>query len=46
MRHPVGATGTRIVATMTNHLEDTARYVLAAIREDGGMANAMVLERA
>lgn len=44
--HPLGATGTRLVATMVNALERRQqRYGLIAICEGGGMANAIIMER-
>ncbi len=44
--HPLGATGTRIVATMLNTLHaDRKDRGLIAICEGGGMANGMILER-
>jgi acetyl-CoA acyltransferase len=44
--HPLGASGTRILATLLNHLEDTGgRYGLQTVCEGGGMANATVIER-
>jgi acetyl-CoA acyltransferase len=44
--HPLGASGTRILATMVNHLEATGgRYGLQTMCEGGGMANAMIVER-
>jgi acetyl-CoA acyltransferase len=44
--HPLGASGTRILATMINHLESTGgRYGLQTMCEGGGMANAMIVER-
>lgn len=44
--HPLGATGTRITATLLNALEDRGgRYGLMAICEGGGMANATIIER-
>ncbi|WP_206830743.1 thiolase family protein [Alicyclobacillus fructus] len=44
--HPLGATGTRIAATLLNALEDRGgRYGLIAICEGAGMANATVIER-
>ncbi len=44
--HPLGATGTRIVATLLSELErQEKRYGLIAICEGGGMANATILER-
>lgn len=44
--HPLGATGTRLVATLLNGLEQRhGRYGLIAICEGGGMANSVILER-
>lgn len=44
--HPLGATGTRITATLLNALENRQkRYGLIAICEGGGMANAVIIER-
>jgi acetyl-CoA acyltransferase len=44
--HPLGATGTRIAATLLNALEQRQkRYGLMAICEGGGMANAVIIER-
>ncbi|PSR21350.1 MAG: steroid 3-ketoacyl-CoA thiolase [Sulfobacillus acidophilus] len=44
--HPLGATGTRLVATLLNALEiRQGRYGLIAICEGGGMANSVILER-
>lgn len=44
--HPVGASGTRILATLVNHLEQTGgRYGLWTMCEGGGLANATVIER-
>ena len=44
--HPLGATGTRITATLLNALEARGgRYGLMAICEGGGMANATIIER-
>lgn len=44
--HPLGATGTRITATLLNALEQrNLRYGLMAICEGGGMANATIIER-
>lgn len=44
--HPLGATGTRITATLLNGLEERkGRYGLMAICEGGGMANATIIER-
>ncbi|MCL6626421.1 MAG: steroid 3-ketoacyl-CoA thiolase, partial [Alicyclobacillus shizuokensis] len=44
--HPLGATGTRLVATLLCELERRqGRYGLIAVCEGGGMANAVVLQR-
>lgn len=44
--HPVGATGTRVVATLLSELERRAgRYGLIAICEGGGLANGTIIER-
>ncbi|WP_280484765.1 thiolase family protein [Nocardia cyriacigeorgica] len=44
--HPLGASGTRILATMVNHLEQTGgRWGLQTMCEAGGLANATVIER-
>ncbi|MET7425567.1 thiolase family protein [Dactylosporangium sp. NPDC005555] len=44
--HPLGASGTRLMGTMLNHLEATGgRYGLQTMCEGGGMANATVIER-
>lgn len=44
--HPLGATGTRILATMTNTLVSEKKdRGLIAICEGGGMANAAIVER-
>jgi acetyl-CoA acyltransferase len=44
--HPLGASGTRLLGTMLNHLEATGgRYGLQTMCEGGGMANALVIER-
>lgn len=44
--HPLGATGTRLTATLLNALETQhERYGLMAICEGGGMANATIIER-
>jgi acetyl-CoA acyltransferase len=44
--HPLGASGTRLLATMVNELERTGgRYGLQAMCEGGGMANATIVER-
>lgn len=43
--HPLGASGTRILATMVNHLEQTGgRYGLQTMCEAGGLANATIIE--
>ena len=44
--HPLGSSGTRLLTTLINHLEDTAgRYGLQTMCERGGMANALIVER-
>jgi acetyl-CoA acyltransferase len=44
--HPLGASGTRLMTTMLNHLEATGgRYGLQTMCEGGGMANATIIER-
>jgi acetyl-CoA acyltransferase len=44
--HPLGASGTRLLATLVNELELSAgRYGLQTMCEGGGMANAMIIER-
>ncbi len=44
--HPLGASGTRLIATLVNELERVqGRYGLQVICEGGGMANALILER-
>ena len=44
--HPLGGSGTRLMATMLNQLEATGgRYGLQAMCEGGGMANATIIER-
>ncbi|MFD6392539.1 thiolase family protein [Nocardia sp. NPDC060259] len=44
--HPLGGSGTRLLATMVNHLEQTGgRYGLQTMCEAGGMANATIIER-
>jgi acetyl-CoA acyltransferase len=43
--HAVGASGTRLLATMLNHLEATGgRYGLQVMCEGGGTANATIIE--
>jgi acetyl-CoA acetyltransferase family protein len=44
--HPLGASGTRLLATLLCELERSGgRYGLQAMCEGGGMANALVIER-
>ncbi|MGW0824503.1 thiolase family protein [Streptomyces sp. NPDC002845] len=44
--HPLGASGTRLLATLLGQLEASGgRFGLQTICEGGGMANAMVVER-
>ena len=44
--HPLGASGTKLLATLLNELERTGgRYGLQTMCEGGGMANAMIIER-
>ncbi|UYO97525.1 acetyl-CoA C-acetyltransferase [Microbacterium sp. M28] len=44
--HPIGATGTRLMATMLNELERTGgRYGLQTMCEGGGVANVTIIER-
>ncbi|GAB2888423.1 thiolase family protein [Nocardioides pacificus] len=44
--HPLGGSGTRLMATMLHHLEATGgRYGLQTMCEGGGMANATIIER-
>jgi acetyl-CoA acetyltransferase family protein len=44
--HPLGASGTRLMATLLNELERTGgRYALQTMCEGGGMANATLIER-
>lgn len=44
--HPLGASGTRLLATMVNELERSGgRYGLQTMCEGGGMANAYIVER-
>lgn len=45
-RHPLGATGAKLAATLVHELQRrAARYGVIAICEGGGMANATLLER-
>jgi acetyl-CoA acyltransferase len=44
--HPIGASGARLMATLTHQLvRSGARYGLQTMCEGGGMANATILER-
>jgi len=44
--HPLGGSGTRLMATLLNYLEDTGgRYGLQTMCEGGGMANVTIIER-
>ena len=44
--HPLGASGTKLMATLLNELERTGgRYGLQTMCEGGGMANATIIER-
>ncbi len=44
--HPLGGSGTKLMATMLNYLEATGgRYGLQTMCEGGGMANATIIER-
>jgi acetyl-CoA C-acetyltransferase len=44
--HPIGATGSRIMATLLNELERTGgRYGLQTMCEGGGQANVTIVER-
>jgi acetyl-CoA acyltransferase len=44
--HPLGASGTKLLATLVNELERSGgRYGLQAMCEGGGMANATIVER-
>ena len=44
--HPLGASGTKLMATLLNELERTGgRYGLQVMCEGGGMANATLIER-
>lgn len=44
--HPLGASGTRLLATMLTYLERTGgRFGLQTMCEGGGMANATIIER-
>ncbi|HVB94642.1 MAG TPA: thiolase family protein [Acidimicrobiales bacterium] len=44
--HPLGASGTKLIATLLNELERTnGRYGMVTMCEGGGMANATIIER-
>jgi acetyl-CoA C-acetyltransferase len=44
--HPIGATGTKLLATLLNELERTGgRYGLHTMCEGGGQANVLIVER-
>jgi len=44
--HPLGSSGTRLLTTLLNHLEQSGgRYGLQTMCEAGGMANATIIER-
>jgi acetyl-CoA acyltransferase len=44
--HPLGASGTKLLATLLNELERTSgRYGLLTMCEGGGLANACIIER-
>ena len=44
--HPLGASGTRLLTTLVNHLEATGgQYGLQTMCEGAGMANATIIER-
>ena len=44
--HPLGCSGTKLLATLVNELERTGgRYGLQTMCEGGGMANAKIIER-
>ncbi len=44
--HPLGSSGTKLMATLLNELERTGgRYGLQTMCEGGGMANATIIER-
>ena len=44
--HPLGCSGTKLMATLLNELERTGgRYGLQTMCEGGGMANATIIER-
>jgi acetyl-CoA acyltransferase len=44
--HALGSSGTRLLATLLNHLEASGgRYGLQTMCEGGGLANATIIER-
>ena len=44
--HPLGGSGTKLLATLLNELERTGgRYGLQTMCEGGGLANATIIER-
>jgi acetyl-CoA acyltransferase len=44
--HPLGCSGTKLLATLLNELERTGgRYGLQTMCEGGGLANATIIER-
>jgi acetyl-CoA acetyltransferase len=44
--HPLGCSGSRLLATLLNELERSGgRYGLQTMCDGGGMANAMIIER-
>ena len=44
--HPLGCSGTKLMATLLNELERTGgRYGLQTMCEGGGLANATIIER-
>ena len=44
--HPLGSSGTKLMATLLNELERTGgRYGLQMMCEGGGLANATIIER-
>ena len=44
--HPLGASGTKLMATLLNELERSeGKYGLQVMCEGGGMANATLIER-
>ncbi len=44
--HPLGASGTKLMATLLNELERTGgRYGMQVMSEGGGMSNATIIER-